>query len=122
MYLHDELKALGASRQEVSVLRHRGNKRLVALGIRREVSNMSQEPLHDFDMTALVGSQERSDTTVINSLEGGEKGGGGEGREGGREKEGEGERGRERGREGGREAYKQTYRESENVKENYNVS
>ena len=42
---------------------------------------MSQQPLYNLYMTTLVGSQERGDTTVINSLEG--KGG----REGERERE-----------------------------------
>ena len=66
-------------------MRHGGNKRLVALGVRREVSNMSQQPLNNLYVTTLVGSQERGDTTVINSLEG--KGG----------REGRRERKRERG-------------------------
>jgi hypothetical protein len=80
LYLHNELKALGASRQEVSVLRHGGNECLVALGVRREVGHVSKKPLHHVNVTTLVGGQQRSDPTVINSLEEGGKEKGGRGR------------------------------------------
>ena len=69
MYLHNELEALGASGQEVCVLRHGGNECLVALSIRREVGNVSKKPLHHLNVTTLVGGQEGSDATMINSLE-----------------------------------------------------
>ena len=102
MYLHNELEALGASGQEVCVLRHGGNECLVALGVRREVGNVSKKPLHHLNVTTLVGSQERSDATMINSLEGRGKR---EGERKERERESERERERERGGggEGGRE-------------------
>ena len=61
---------------------------------------MSKKPLHHLYVTTLVGGQERSDATMINSLERRGK------REGGREREDEGRKGSER-REGGRERTKE---------------
>ena len=67
-YLHDELETLCASREEVGVLGHGGNKGLVALGVRWEVGHVAQEPLHDLHMTTLVCGQQWCYATVVNSL------------------------------------------------------